>query len=125
MIHGRSLTYAIFVDTSEGAGQLGDRLRGGFVDRIAMAEDGALKCEFRELLNTLVRLSHIGRVLRIGTAELVADVAHGVAEDEQRPGRIEHAYVTRCVSGGRDHAQAEHFVVVTDRLKRPLLTSSR
>ena len=68
MIHGRSLTYAIFVDTSEGAGQLGDRLRGGFVDRIAMAEDGALKREFRELLNTLVRLSHIGRVLRIGTA---------------------------------------------------------
>jgi hypothetical protein len=33
--------------------------------------------------------------------------------------------VTRCVSGGRDHAQAEHFVVVTDCLKRPLLTSSR
>ena len=50
-------------DTSEGPGQLGDRLRGGFVDRIAMAEDGALKREFRELLNTLVRLGHIGRVL--------------------------------------------------------------
>ena len=90
-----------------------------------MAEDGSLKRAFRELLNTLVRLSHIGCVLRIGTADLVADVAHGVAEDEQRPGRIEHAYVTRCVSGGRDHAQAEHFVVVTDSLKRPLLTSSR
>ncbi len=86
---------------------------------IAMAEDSALEREFRELLNTLVRLSHIGRVLRIGTAELVADVAHGVAEDEQRPRRIEHAYMTRCVPGGRDHAQAEHFVVITDRLKQP------
>lgn len=84
-----------------------------------MAEDSALEREFRELLNTLVRLSHIGRVLRIGTAELVADVAHGVAEDEQRPRRIEHAYMTRCVPGGRDHAQAEHFVVITDRLKQP------
>ena len=34
------------------------------------------------------------------------------------PGRIEHAYVTRCVTGRGDHAQAEHFVVVTDRLER-------
>ncbi len=84
-----------------------------------MAEDGALECEFRELLHTLVRLSHIGGVLGIGTGELIADVAHGIAEDEQRTGRIEHAYVTRCVPGRRDHAQAEHFVVVIDRLKRP------
>ena len=82
-----------------------------------MAEDSALEREFHELLNTLVRLSHIGGVLGIGTTELVADVAHGVA-DKQRPGRIEYAYMTRCVTWRGDHAKAEHFVVVIDRLKR-------
>ena len=55
----------------------------------------------------------------VGTTELVADVAHGVAEDEQRPRRIEYAYMTRCVTGRGDHAEAEHFVVVIDRLRRP------
>jgi len=63
-----------------------------------------------------VRLGHVGGVLGIGTSEVVADVVHDVAQDEQRPGRIEYAYVTRCVTGRCDHAQAEHFVVVTDRL---------
>jgi hypothetical protein len=101
---------------SESAGQLRDCLRGALVDRFAVAEERALEGEFRQLLHTLVRLGHVGGVLRIGTSELVADVVHGIPEDEQRPGRIEHAYVTRCVTGRCDHAQAEHFVVVTDRL---------
>jgi hypothetical protein len=105
-------------EASEGAGQLGDRLRGALVDRFPVAEDGALERESRQLLHTLVRLDHVGSVLGIGATELAADVVHGVAQDEQRPGRIEHAYVTRGVTGRCDHAQAEHFVVVTDRLDR-------
>ena len=83
-----------------------------------MAEDGALELEFRQLLHALVRLGHVGGVLRIGTSELVV-VVHCVAQDEHGPGRIEHAYMTRCVTGRRDHAQTENFVVVANRLDRP------
>src|SRR5688572_16834799 len=65
---------ARLADTSQGAGHLGDCLRGALVDRFPMAEDGALEREFRQLLHTLMRLGHVGGVLGIGTSELVADV---------------------------------------------------
>jgi len=74
-----------------------------FGDRFPMAEDGALELEFRQLLHALVRLGHVGGVLRIGTSEN-ATVVHSVAQDEQRPRRIEHAHVPRCVAGCGDHA---------------------
>jgi hypothetical protein len=43
-----SLGYA-----SQSAGELGDGLRGAFVDRLTVAENSALKGEFSELLRPL------------------------------------------------------------------------
>src|SRR5687767_121239 len=91
-------------ESSKSDGQLGDRLRCALVDRFAMAEDGALELEFRQLLHTLMRLGHVGSVLGIGPGEFVAGVVHSIAENEQRASRIEHADVTWRVTGRGDHA---------------------
>ena len=85
----------LLADASRVPAELGDRLRGALVDRVAVAEERAGRLRFASF-HTLVRLGHVGGVLWIGTGELVADIVHGVAQDEQRPGRDQYAYVTQA-----------------------------
>ena len=76
------LTTHDLISPLERGGQFRDRLRGALVDWLTVAEDGALKIQFRKLLDALLCLSHVGGVLGIGTTELIVDVVHSIAEDE-------------------------------------------